>query len=512
MDKLMQAEIALEFEQFLAEAEQVSGDIVKEVQEILREGREKPLTSDEAHQLLTRVVTVVKNASQKAGDTVALARLGHRVDEVVNKILKVRESSVESTIESPSIRQTLPLIARNGISVGPVQPKPYFHGIEVAMKGGFVKTSDINLWDSNERLEIHLGQFRQKNGRKPNSTELLDIMLSKMNLPGISGDDQFKIIELARSIAVNGVRKPPIIDIDGTLLDGNRRVAACRYILSSDDFETEHKKRVEYIYVWQLTEYATDDERDAVVVSLNFEADCKQDWPEYVKARKVFEEWEQTLALEPRTPALKRQAEMKKELSMKFALGPDSAVVNRYLKMVDWANDFEDHHVAARGKDTYEVKHRSAKYFQYFDELAKGTRPGGVAYTMTQNDGFKELVFDLLYEGKFRSWRDIRALRFIYENSEAKEIFSKARNEIDIDMAQDHVENAIAVATTARAEAREVGANTRIESFVKWLEELPVRAFRDSITRDNLSRLLSALKLVEKQAETIPADKAAGEA
>lgn len=398
------------------------------------------------------------------------------------------------------------LVARDGIAPGPVFPRPIFHGREVAMNSGFVKATDIKLWDENERLDIHLGQFREKHGRPPRPEELLDIMLSRMELPGIAEEDkedQFRIQDLARSIAVGGVRKPPILDIDGTLLDGNRRVTACYYILNSDAFSSDEKARVEYVFVWQLTEHATESEREAVVVSLNFEPDYKQDWPEYVKARKVYEQWQVMCALESRPPSSQRLVAMKKDLSRKFALGPDTSTVNRYLKMVDWANDFEDYHIHDRRREPFEVKHHADKYFQYFDEMGKGTKPGGVAHALGQEEGFKHLAYDLLFDGKFRNWRDIRELKRIYDNQDAREALTKARDEGDQEFAEEHLENAITIARTRNAELREVGANTRIESFVEWIEQLPVRAFRDQIRPENLRKLQDALRLVEHQAATI---------
>jgi hypothetical protein len=210
------------------------------------------------------------------------------------------------------------------------------------------------------------------------------------------------------------------------------------------------------------------------------------------------------LALEPRVPSPTRQAEMKRELSKKYALGPDTAVVNRYLKMVGWANEFEEFHVGDRRRDKYEVKHRANKYFQYFDELAKGAsdRSRGVAYTLERDEPYKHLVFDLLFDGKFKNWRQIRDLKFIAENEEARDLLRKAQAEPDPEVADDHIDNAIAIARSRSAEERQLGANTRIETFVRWLEQLPVIAFRDQIKPDNLERLLKALQLVEAAART----------
>ena len=498
-------EIRQELEAVIQDAYRVSADVGQDVEEILLDGRERPLSRDEASRLLTRVITVLKRSAKLRGDETASAALEGDIKEIVEQVIQLRERVIHG-VPSPTVRPTkLELMEYNRVKPGPVLPSPMFHGKVVHMNTGFVKTNDIELWSGNERLEIHLGQFQHKYGRKPTSEELLDLMLSKMELPGLTAEDNFKIVNLARSIAINGVQKPPILDTDGTLLDGNRRVAACHYLMNSDEFDSEQKKMAEYLFVWMLTEHATPDDRDAVVVALNFEPDHKQEWPEYIKARKVYEEWQSMLALEPRppSPSSTKQAQMKRGLSENFALGPNTTTVNRYLKMVDWANEFEDHHINLRRKDLYEVKHRTNDCFQYFDELAKGKTPGGVAWSLNQDEGFKQLVFDLLFEGKFKAWREIRELKFIYDNQEAREALARARGESDPEIASDHLENAMSIARTRRAESRELGANTRIESFVKWLEELPVRAFRDVIQRDNLMRLRDALRLVEKKVAAI---------
>jgi hypothetical protein len=512
-----------EFQEVIKAAYKMSQDIGQEIEQAIQDAKKHPLTSDEIARLFTTVITVLKKSAKSRGDQKALRSLKGNIDDLVKKAITARAKSLRSpmninasTKKSAKKKATklstrakvrplqVQLIARNGINPAPVYPRPFFHGTEIPMNGGFVKTTDVRLWSENERLEIHLGQFRQKYGRAPSSEELLDIMLSKMDLPGIPEDekkDQFEIEQLARSIAGNGVRKPPIIDLDGTLLDGNRRLTACYYILNSDEFTSDEKARVEYIYVWQLTEHATDPERNLVVVSLNFEDDCKKEWPHYVKARKVYTEWQGMLALEQRVPSPQRQAQLKRELSKKFALGPDPSTVNRYIRMVDWANEFEDYHIGAKQRDEYETKHRADRYFQYFDELSKGTTSGGVSYVLNQDEGFKHLAFDLLFDGKFRNWRQIRELRFIADNPDARSALLKARKEEDVEMAEDHIENAMAIARHQRAENREVGANQRIETFVKWLEELPHRSFRDTVSASNLKRLLRALELVENHAK-----------
>lgn len=490
-----------ELEEIIQAAHRASADVGVQVEGVLREGLEHPLSREEAVALLTEVLSTLKQGVDRRGDERGREVLSGDIAALVERVVQARERASTSERKQPGIE----LISHNGVVPGPVRPRPIFHTRPVPMRSGFVKLTDLQLWDENVRLDIHLAQFQQKHGRRPTQAELIDIMTNGANLPG-TAEDQFEIVSLARSIAANGVQKPPILDYDGTLLDGNRRLAACHYIRHSDEFGPEEKKRVEYVYVWQLTEDATPDDREAVVVALNFESDCKEPWPEYIKARKVYDEWQSVLDLEPIKPGPQRQAQLKRELSRKFALGPDTAVVNRYLKMIDWANDFEEYLIQERSRDEYEVKHATNTYFQYFDEMAKGAKPGGVAHTLVQDESFKHLVFDLLFQGKIKNWTLIRKLKYLDEDVRQgliEALNMEVHNETELETAQDKVEETLDAAHARNAEVRQVGANARIESFVKFLEELPVKAFRDLITPQNLRRLIKALKLVQGHAKAI---------
>jgi hypothetical protein len=487
--------VTREVSNLIARAKVITEDVADEVETILRVGLEKPLEADELQGLIKTAVKVMKRSAQIRGDGKAVASLDQGIEELMDKIHAARGAP-----RSKAKRRTVQLVTHNGIEPTTVLPSPVFHGHMVQMVAGYVKLSDIALWEKNERLEIHLAQFRQLHRRAPTPSELLDIMQSRMALAGVNKDDEFEIPKLADSIAVNGVRRPPIIDVDGTLLDGNRRVAACNFILHSPDFGPREKERVNYIVAWQLTEHATEDARQAVVTSLNFEDDCKEPWPEYVKARKVYEEWQAMLTLDPRASA-KQQAQMKRELSQRFALGTETGVVNRYIKMIDLAAEFEDYHVAAKSGDEFEVKHRANEVFQYFDELSKGAG-NGVAFALSRDDTFKALVFELLFQGKFRNWRQIRDLKNAVNNEEARKAMRKARDEKDVDEARDIVETALAITRVERAEARELGVNTRIDSFVTWLEKVPLRALEEIEPR-NLMRLYKALLMVEQATKAV---------
>jgi hypothetical protein len=500
-----------EFIKLFETSQRLAADLGAEVNEMLREGMSRSLQPRQAERLLTRIVESLKGRS--SADDGSQGALFGQIQDLVEEAMQARRKVKDAVDRAgPMVKVQTVFLKENhdGIIPTPVIPTPFFHERRVHMVGGYIKTTDIKLWEGNERLEIHVNQFKAKHGRSPSAEELLQIMLGEIPLEGLGKEDEFEILKLARSIAANGVRKPPIIDVDGTLLDGNRRVAACYLILNdTEEFTSVDKKQAEYIYVWQLCADATNEDRDRVIVSLNFESDFKKEWPEYIKARKVFEEWEGMLQLEPKKPGIKQQAAMKRELSKKYALGPDTGVVNRYLKMVRWAQDFEDHHINTRKKDPFEVQHAANKYFQYFDELAKGDQPGGVAWSLGQDDKFKMQVFDLLFDGKIENWRQIRELKHIYANDEARDVLAKAHQEPSVDHAQGLLEDAITVGRTRRAEERSLGANTRIETFTKWLEEVPPRTFRDEIRPENLKQLVRALKLVEPIVSQVLEEKAA---
>lgn len=501
-------DISNAFADLIQAATLISQDVGTRVADVLQMGREQPLDVGEARRLLTKVVEVLATSVEARGDTARARELSEEIDGLLDRVMAIRARWAADSPSRPRI--TFDLIEEyDGIKPEAVRPRPIFHGRAVPMRTGYVRTIDLELWGENERLEIHLEQFRDEHGREPTPDETLNIMLSKLPIRGIpakEAEDQFAIVELARSIAVNDVQKKPIIDIDGTLLDGNRRVAACRHILMSDEFTPEQKKRASYIYVQQLTEDAGPEDRRAVIVALNFEPDCKLQWPEYVKARKIYQRWQEILAFEARSLDRREEAALKRELSMQFGLGPVTNSVNRYLRMIEWARRFEDHHVVDRDKDPHEVRHKANHYIQYFDELSKGAREGGVAWTLNQNDAFRGLVFDLLFDGKFRNWTQIRDLKHVAVNEEARQQLRDAAA-VDRDEAMEMVEDATSIARTTRAQQRILAANTRIKSFVKWLEDLPARAFmpseKDAIEPENLRRLVRALRFVEAQAGAV---------
>lgn len=501
------------YETLLQTIRLVSEDCARDLERLKEDGLTNPMTEVEFRGFLDRCVDTVCIGADRRGDNATSAYLRAHKMQIIDRVTDARKRNMSTPRPSSSHTRTpIQLLEHEGLAPRAVQPVPVFHGRRIAVREGFVDISQLRLWESNKRLSIHVDQFTKAHGRTPNPADLLAIMSSDANLGGLDKRDQFAIIPLARSIAASGVRVPPVVSYEGALLDGNRRVAACIYVRNSDEFDSESKSRAGRILVWRLTEDATRDDEHAVVVSRNFEPDYKVQWPEYVRGRILYDEWCRMLTLEGR-PTQRRLSELKRELAKRFALTTNR--INRYIAMVELADEFEEHQVNNRHKDEYEVKHRADQYFQYFDELGKGRGAGGVNWAMNQDPSFKGLVFDLLHDGKFRRWAQIRDLKHVYENEEALGYLRSARDANDVELGQERVDDGLSVGRAARADMRKVGGNRRIATFVKWLREVPVEFFSvgepQSISDANLKGLYGALKLVEVHVpEDMRDDAAAG--
>jgi hypothetical protein len=490
-------------------AYKISEGLGKQVELALKEGLQNPLTAEEAAQLLTKVITVMRKSAAQRGDEQLSRALQINVNQIVSKMIEARDRIAQVGDSSEGDGASLRLFPYKDVEVKIIKPTPYFNGHPVPMRQGYLRTRDIQLWSENERLDIHLHQFKEVYKRPPTSDELVQLLLSKVPLPGLKEipemskaelEDFFKIKGLARSIAANGVQRPPILDIDGTLLDGNRRVAACQYILDSDEFELDAKKRAEYIYVWQLTEERTEADCYNVVVTLNFEPSYKEDWPEYIRIRKIYEAYQEQKLMYP-VAGERADLEIRRGIAKKFAV--ELITVTRWIRMMEWVLDFEEYMVNKKDRDEYQVKYRANKYIQYFDEISKGETPGKVGYELSRDEALKEVVYDLLYDGKFENFAQMRNLKYIYDDGYAREILEKARDTTDIVSARRKLDDAWAIASAGKATEREILANKRIDEFADWLEKLPPKTFRDALTISALNRLLNVLKLIERLVTTV---------
>lgn len=497
MNEELDTTLAATVAEVLREAELLAADYEADLAQALQLASEQPLSQRELHDLFTKILTRLRAGRGADGET--RAEIAQEVREMIDELVN------ESIRSIPRMRRDhVELEERHGLKPRSVRPSPVFLGQRIELREGFVDVTRLHLWPKNHRLDLHVNEFRKRKGHHPNHKELLDILLSHEQFTGVPPKDridQFKIRELADSIATNGVRIPPIIDWSGTPYDGNRRIAACLYILSNDEYDEEARQNARWVKVWQAPEETTPDQIYHMVVSLNFEKDLKEPWPEYVRARQVFEEYEKRVDVAHATDQSPDPRKIRREVGKKFGIRTDQ--VTRYVRMVEWAEEFRSFH-EDNGRDEADVLHRTNKYFQYFYELDTGRGENKLSVTLDKNESFKGLVFDLLYEDKFKRWAQIRDLRKVFADEDATETLIEAAATPHSDVGRDRVEQAIAEARRHDISRRQIGAQQRVDEFTKWLEtEATQETWRKQVNLDVLRRFQQAMKGAIGTVETV---------
>ncbi|MEA2703414.1 MAG: hypothetical protein QOD63_1359, partial [Actinomycetota bacterium] len=142
-----------ELERLIEAAYRVSSDVGQEVEEALDEAVREPLGEADFARLLGRVITVLRRSASVRENPAARHILEGDLSGIVEEVLAARHGR-ETPPRPPGRKpvQAISLLTHNGIEPYPVQPRQRFHGLEVAMDAGFVRTTDLKLWEGNERL------------------------------------------------------------------------------------------------------------------------------------------------------------------------------------------------------------------------------------------------------------------------------------------------------------------------------------------------------------------------
>lgn len=484
---------------------------------------EDELTDEDARELLTEIIVRIR----ARGDQVSVdarERLVAEVRDLVARAVASRATKVDvraaidvddlESEDSQEIgrartgvhgdRQCLGVFEYAGMEVRSVRPTPVFLGREIPLTEGFVDVLDLNFWEDNKRLRIDLTNFRRRENRAPDVDELKKMLWPKGDGPK---GDEFKIKPLADDIAVRGVVQPPVIDYWGTAWDGNRRIAACLYVLANNDYDDAAKQRARYIRVWQTDEHATRDQIGAVVRSLNFGDDHKLPWPEYVRAREVYDAFVYKRDLEESQRTLSERDVTKIRQKVAGAFGIRTDQVTRFCKMCVWADEFIDHQ-REQDRDEADILVRTSQLFQYFYELDSGRGDDKVATKLKNDDGFRAIVFDLMFEGKFKNWSQIRDLRRVYETPAALDELKKAHAETSTSTGRVHVVDAIDLARQQSAALRQAGMADELARVARWLNEQATVAVLRKIDHDVLREFRDAARAVDGMITSLfdPAD------
>jgi len=454
----------------VVEARALADDYGSDVRHEIDLAAAEPLDDEDARRLFTRILVLMRSHGRDL-DEVSRQHLVREVRAEVDRVVAARHAQDTARQDGGLV-----LVERNGVPPHPVTPVPTFSGHPIAMWEGYVDVKILDLWAQNHRVDLYVRDFHERNRRYPNSDDLMGILQGRIRLVDSYDRDPFKIKGLAQSIARKGVERPPILTWRGEPKDGNRRVAAARQVLESPDFTAEEKERARWIRVWRAPEGTSEDQFEAIVVALNFEEEHKEPWPEYVKARLVVERY-RTLRDGLHSVTTAEDKRVKEQVAKSFAI--TSQAVSRYIRMLQWADEFETHHIDVRNRDEAGVRYKSNDIFQWFYEIEAGRGQEKLTRQMEGDDALKAVVYDLMYD-VLDSGAQVRKLHQVVANETSLKILRDAH-----DLAErDDKENALKMVEEAIAEAqknsptKKLGFDLFLKSMVQRLGGAPPDQWR----------------------------------
>ena len=138
--------------------------------------------------------------------------------------------------------------------------------------------------------------------------------------------------------------------------------------------------------------------------------------------------------------------------------------------MVTWAIEFENFY-REQGRDENELETRTSEVFQYFYELDAGVGDDKLARRFEDDEAFRAIVFDLLFDGKIKNFQQVRELRKVYDTPEALEQLKEAHAQPNMAIGREGVSDAIFTAKRKSQENRLVGKGSELAAIAKWLRE-----------------------------------------
>lgn len=270
---------------------------------------------------------------------------------------------------------------------------------------GLVRLEDLHGWLGNPRLDVPIQQFKEEYAREPTDDELLDLLLTYSEATegdGQEDDDDTegsqssrrnKLLLLAESIRINGMRVPVILSSERRLLDGNRRFFAAFWLQKT----APPNERDNYadLPAWVLPEATGPDDEDRVITEMNFIDDGKMKWPYSVQARRVYRDHvEKGMSFD--------------ELADKYHTWTKSRI-KAVIEAARVAEDFVAHH-----DESADAQDLAYRHLIWFDQLQRSNRKA------LEKEGFRTAVFDMIMEegpdgqGRLRRTKDFVRLGEIY--------------------------------------------------------------------------------------------------
>ena len=347
-----------------------------------------------------------------------------------------------------------------------------YNGRRIMVWEGRVKVESIAGWVENPRIELEKKKYLSKIGQRDlTQDEIFTLM---------KNDPDVKLKDLRDDIIKNGLREPLALSFSGKLLDGNRRFFAVKYALEGMPLTDPNRQDLEVVDVHVLSENATEEDEQNVLVEENFSASLKIEWPDYVKARKVIDSHEDDgLSID--------------QLSQKFSWAKSK--IRETLRIHEIISDFivystsdidpSDEHGGGLGLSEQEAETLAAKSYQFFNEAQKSF------FDPLKSDiDFKFQFFKWIADSKFSSFPEVRIAFKAWQHPEAKSVLLQPDP-----LAAKSAKAILDYNSRVVQSADEAAA--RIETFVKFLKELTAEEIQ-KIPDSTSKKLEEALSLMAK--------------
>ncbi|MDH5509368.1 MAG: hypothetical protein OEZ32_03335 [Nitrospinota bacterium] len=349
-----------------------------------------------------------------------------------------------------------------------------YNGRKLMVWDGKIKISSVQGWVHNPRIELARKTLQEKIGNRPlTQDEVFELMKT---------DPEVKLKELRDDIIKNGLREPLTLSCSGKLLDGNRRFFALRFALETMPSTDANRQDLETVEAYVLTEDASEEDEQNVLVEENFSASLKIEWPEYVKATMVVEANEEGLTID--------------EISNKYSWAKSKIkqtlkiheIITEFITFATANPDPEDEYGGGFGMTEQDAESEAAKNYQFFNEAQKSF------FEQLRTDiDFKIQFFKWIQEGKFSSFQEVRVAYNAWKHPEAKAALLQPEPTA--------AKSAKAILDyNARVVKNKDEAVGRIDSFVKFLKELTAEQI-NLIPGTSLEQLKESMKLVVKMGE-----------
>jgi hypothetical protein len=353
-----------------------------------------------------------------------------------------------------------------------------YNGRKLVVWEGRVKIQSIQGWVDNPRIELAKKKLMNRIGHiQLTQDEIFDLM---------KNEQEVKLKELRDDLIKNGLREPLTLSYSGKLLDGNRRFFAIKYALETMPKEDPNKQDLEAIPAYVLSEDATEEDEQNVLVEENFSASLKIEWPDYVKAIKVFEAHEDGLTNDQISRKFSwAKSKIKETLRIK-------EIINEFIIYATTSVDPEDEAGGGLGLTEQDAETLAAKSYQYFNEAQKSF------FDQLKTDiDFKIQFFKWIFQNKFSSFPEVRVAYKAWKHPEAKAAIMQpdptaAKSAKAILDYNDRV---------VKSKDEAVG---RIDTFVQFLKDMKANEIKElpPISRE---KLIEALELVIKMSKAASA-------